>query len=85
MRSIAPSQFINARGVASLLGRTAGWFYAHRAELERDGLPAKDPIMRGWYEPAVKAWLDRRSGVVPASPPSGTAALLAAIRNDRAA
>lgn len=55
--------YTNARGVALLLGHKAGWFYAHRKQLECEGMPRKDRLMNGWYVPAVQAWLDRRHGL----------------------
>lgn len=35
--------------------------------LEREGLPRIDPLLGGRYWPAVRSFLDRRSGLVPAT------------------
>lgn len=58
-----PSLYLNAAGVAALLGYKPAWFYVHRERLEREGMPKKDELMNGWYEPAIRAWLDRRHGL----------------------
>ena len=63
MSRIANSLYTNAVGIAEMLGHKVGWFYLHRQKLEREGLPAKDELMNGWYKPAVQAWLDRRAGL----------------------
>lgn len=55
---------LRAAGVGRLLGRSATWFYQHRAELERAGLPAKDRLLGGWHRHAVEAWVASRAGTV---------------------
>ena len=59
---------VGPRAVAQLIGKSAGWFYAHRAELEALGFPKKDLVLGGWHKPAIEAWLARRAGIVQASP-----------------
>jgi hypothetical protein len=60
---------IGAKDVAKLIrhDRSAGWFYAHRASLERAGFPKKDPLLGGWSRPAVELWLAKRAGTVAES------------------
>src|SRR5690348_1284897 len=61
--SILP-MVIRAPEVARLMGHSAGWFYGHRAELEKQGFPPKDGLLGGWHKAAVTDWLARRGGVI---------------------
>lgn len=49
--------------IAERLGRSASEFQGMVPVLERAGFPRIDPMMRGRYWPAVKAWFDRRYGL----------------------
>ncbi|TSJ64606.1 hypothetical protein FO470_04930 [Starkeya sp. 3C] len=54
-----------------LLGpNRAGEWRGLAALLERKGLPTVDPLFGGRYWPAVKAYLDRRAGLVNVAVPS---------------
>ena len=55
--------------IAQRVGMTALEWQAVARTLERSGLPLRDPLFgdrRHW--PAVRAWLDRRAGIVPNAP-----------------
>lgn len=58
MEHIENSLVIKAKAVAEMLGwTTENSFRAHRAELEKNGFPAKLPGIDGWSRPAVERWI----------------------------
>jgi hypothetical protein len=54
-----------ARVAKDLLGKSPGWFYAHRPELEAAGFPKPLPVIGRYWPPAVQVWLDRNGGKLP--------------------
>ncbi len=62
-------RILNAAQVAGRLRKKDSWFYAHRAELEKDGFPEKLNDLGGWDSAAIDAWLDRKSGLAHAADP----------------
>ena len=58
---------INACQVATLLGRSLGWFRQHRASLEAEkGFPKPiDGCGLRWSDTAVRAWIGRADKVAP--------------------
>ena len=46
---------------ADYLGRSVGWFVAHKAELIERGFPPKLPIIDLYDRAAVDRWLDQQS------------------------
>lgn len=57
-----------ARVARDLLGKSPGWFYAHRTDLEARGFPKPVPVIGRYWPPAVRAWLDRTGGTLPDTP-----------------
>ncbi len=51
---------------AAWFGRGEQWFRDHRPGLEAAGFPTPDELLGGTDADAAKAWLDARSGLVPA-------------------
>ena len=53
--------------IAERLCQTPKAWSALAVVLEREGLPRIDPLLGGRYWPAVRAFMDRRSGLLPAT------------------
>ena len=45
---------------AATLGRSYDWFRDHRTDLQREGFPAKDPIIGLTNKADVRSWIARR-------------------------
>jgi len=60
-------RLLTASALARYLGRSPSWFYSHEAELRKKGFPDRIRSMNAWDKSAVDAWLDRQSGLLPAS------------------
>lgn len=54
-----------ARVAKDLLGKSPGWFYAHKTELEAVGFPKPLPVVKRYWPAAVRAWLDKAGGKLP--------------------
>mgnify|MGYP005856251351 CR=1 FL=1 len=50
---------LTASEVATLLGRSRSWFYAHRDRLEAAGFPKPNRITGRWDRVAIDTWCDR--------------------------
>jgi predicted DNA-binding transcriptional regulator AlpA len=59
-------RLLSAPRLAAYLGRSPSWLYEHLPELRARGFPAKVEVFDAWDRRAVDAWLDRRSGLLPA-------------------
>lgn len=59
--------FLPEDEIARRLGQTPRDWESKAIVLEREGLPPKDPFFGLRYWPAVRAFLDRRSGLQIAS------------------
>lgn len=55
-------RYINAQGVAKMLGYEKSWFYETLSELEKQGFPKKDPLMKKWSREAIIKWDQCRNG-----------------------
>lgn len=49
--------------VASLLGKSTGWFDDKREKLKALGFPKRDDFLGGWDADAIEYWLDARAGI----------------------
>jgi predicted DNA-binding transcriptional regulator AlpA len=78
------SRVFDARDIAAMAGRSVGWFYARRRELEGEGFPRRDDLLGGWHKSAVEQWFARRAGAASPSPSPAKQRLRRAIdaRND---
>lgn len=54
------AQFGSDQWCAQTIGRSYDWFRDHRHELQREGFPAKDPIIGHTNKADVKSWIARR-------------------------
>ena len=61
------SRYASKQWVASRLGITLDRFNRKRDDLERDGFPLPDPIIKLWLKEAVDEWIDRRNNIRRAS------------------
>lgn len=65
--------YINDTEISARLGIAKDEWPRVRQQFERDGLPAKDPVVKKRFWPAVERWLLNRHGIsnsVPV-PPDG--------------
>ena len=51
--------------VAARLGMSESTFGYRRKELEAQGFPRMDELLRGWDADAIERWLDARAGLAP--------------------
>lgn len=68
-----PPQFLSDAEIGRRLGIAEGEWPRVRTAFEREGMPAKDPIAKKRFWPAVEQWLLNRHGIsnsVPV-PPDG--------------
>lgn len=66
-------RLMTALDVATYLNRSEQWFAHKRPQMEAAGFPRPDPLLGLYDQRAVDQWLDRRSGLVAASPANDSA------------
>lgn len=52
--------------VSAWFGKSEGWFSENRPNLETEGFPRYDPLVKGWDAKAIELWRDQRSGIFAA-------------------
>lgn len=57
------SRYASKAWVAKRLGITPDRLRTKRDQLERDGFPLPDPIIKLYCKEAVDEWIDRRNGI----------------------
>lgn len=55
--SVFDRPLLTGKQVAGMLRQSAGWFYDHRADLEKRGFP-KPAVYKMYDALAIQAWLD---------------------------
>lgn len=74
-------RMVGPEKVARRVGVTLATFEAKRAELERQGFPAPDPVLGTYCLEAVDRWIDDRAGLMREDDPvSAQAAMLRSVR-----
>ncbi|CAO3453353.1 hypothetical protein [Azospirillum argentinense] len=66
-------RLMTAFDVATYLNRSEQWFAHKRLQMEVAGFPQPDPLLGLYDQRAIDLWLDRRSGLVAASPANDSA------------
>lgn len=66
-------RLMTALDVATYLNRSEQWFAMKREKMEASGFPRPDPLLGLYDQRAIDLWLDRRSGLVAASPANDSA------------
>lgn len=58
------NRFMDKPDLGKLLGAKAVGLDVMLAQLDMQGFPKRDPAVNLWWGPAVKAFFDRRSGLL---------------------